>query len=712
MTLIMPRAGTNPGRAAQAGEVVMNETGGAVSDIGQVLGDIGTTLRNDHLDRQFKRNQVDLTRDLNDLRLEIEGIGDPDSAEARWASGVQGLKNAYAAPDEAGGLRVAQRNMERFDLAFDEMANAHAYKLGARNLDLRMAQHEATFINYTNEAVRAAPGSDAQTRDVLIAQGDQQIDSMEAAGVIDAADAAEKRIRLRNEITEVAAEDLLVTDPALFLAVHEDQYPDMPPDTRLKFVGVAQNAIEDAAQLAIKQDEKALKDQVSAASSNLSRIASLNDTKRLSAQDRAFLEDPDILALAEADADLALDRSKALARVSLDEEKTLFRAMSPRELRVAIANERASEVAHPFQEERLAVLEDFLATAEQKIAENAIGHLETSGFVPADLPLDQGPAAFEAGLSRRVRDAQWMQDEGFTEEFVIFKPAESRALKAQLDVSADPEQRLTLVSGMARVLGREAQGVIEEATGDRVIAHAATLTNYGARPDVVAQILRGQKLLADGAATRPARADLRDQFSLLTGDQFSDQPEFLARLLDSTEAIYADLNPNGDSTSLDAGKMRQAINRALGGDGAGGGGMARVDPEGLFNGYDIILPPGLSAPTVEQAIAAASEELLPRAVFDHSQGGWAPTPDAEDFSRFQQASVDDRGQSNSARPVLGDHKSVAFGNMQIQPWWPDGQPADRYVLMRMTASGPVAVLNDQGDVFYFSLRKFVGGGRP
>lgn len=710
MTLTVPRAGTNPGRAANAGEVVVNEAGAGVANLGDALANIGTALVNDRLDRQFKRNQVDLTRDLNSLRLEVQGMGDPDAAEASWAQGVEQLRASYIQPGETGDARVAARNAERFNLAFDDMANTHAYRLGARNLELRQAEHEATYLSYVNEAAQVAATSDATTRAELIRQGEVQIASLQDAGIIDAAEAERRRQDLGGALNSVAANEALAADPALFLQQLDDgEYPELDPQSRLKLKTTALDALQKATELEAKQAEKAAADRRSNVSADLSRIASLGDTTRLSASDRELLENPEIREIAQSDEDVAIDLRKAQARVSLDEEKRLFSAMSPRELREAIEEERGRKVAHKFQEERLTVLEDLLAEREAAIEADAIGHVSSIGYEPPALPLDQGAEAFEAGLSARKKHSAWMQREGFIDAPVIFQPDEAKAIKAQLDTSADPEQRRALVQGMARQLGPDAQDVIEDATGDRVVAHAATLSGMGAPEAVVTQIMTGQKRLADGTATRPTAANLRQSFADLTGGQFADQPELQARLMGATEAIYADLNPNGDSADIDSDMMRMAVNRALGGDGSGRGGIGSVDPSGLRNAYDLILPPGVSGQTVSEAFDAATEELRPTVFKDPVSGQIVDR--AEDFSRFEGAAINATGAAVSARPVLGDSESDAFSTMRIEPWWPDGKPADRYILTRRTNTGWVAVQSDQGGPFYFSLRKFTRGAR-
>jgi hypothetical protein len=137
--LSMPYAGTNPGRPAQAQPQPVDGRAGAVADFGQVMLDVGTALENDRLDREIKRAQVDMTRELNDLRLQVEGIGDPDAADAAWQQGVEQLRSAYVAPAADGRARISPANADRFGLAFDDLANRHASSLGARSLELRQS---------------------------------------------------------------------------------------------------------------------------------------------------------------------------------------------------------------------------------------------------------------------------------------------------------------------------------------------------------------------------------------------------------------------------------------------------------------------------------------------------------------------------------------------------------------------------------------------
>lgn len=706
MTLTLPQAGNTPGRAPRTVEQPANTA------IGEGLGQLGDALfrlGEEKLDRNKKRAQVDLTRDMNDLRLQVEEIGDPDEADAAWQQGVSGLRTKYLG-GEAGASEVLHpNNVPDFELTFDQLANANTFAVGRRNLELRMSERMATFDNYMYEATRAAVNADAETRETLAGTADEHIAGLLQNGVINAEQAESLRQDVRGDLSGAAALQALNDDPAAFLDRMEDgEFSGLAPGTQVRMRNTATDALRKAAETAQKEADKAAKEHVARVVDNLDRISSLDSTERLDPTDRALLDDAGIAELAKGDEDVQLALRKAQARVSLDEDEAVYRLMNPAALQRAIEVERSKKVRHPYQEERLDVLEALLTDKQKALDTNALGHLRDIGLEVPELPLDEGQEAFEAGLAARRRNSDWMRTNGYTTQPVILEPDERKAIKAQLEAEADPAHRRALVEGFTRQLGPDAERVLMQATGDRVVAHAATLIGWGAPGDAVEDILTAQKRIKDGTATRPSEAKFRETFADVTAGRFRDQPELEARIMATAEALYVEANPIGDSTSIDSGEARKAISRALGGDGDLIGGLATINPPGAFNEHELPLPPGVRGDDVNRALHdlyGMVAESRSRDAQGHIEMGGTVIPG--DTSRLATISL-----SGAAPDFGGMDPEAVLSDARIVPIWAGGQPTDRYTFVRTVGGQDIALKDENGGRYEFSLRKLVQGGRP
>lgn len=709
MTLTVPTSRADPGRAARPDLSPAPDTAGAVAEFGQTMLRLGTGLENDRLDREFKRAQVDLTRDLNDLRLQVEQIGDPDQADAAWTRGVNDLRTAYLDEQADGTRRIDPRNADRFGLAYDDLANRHAFSLGARNLARRQSERVATFDRYAFEATRAAATSDPDTRAEMLANGDEQIAGLLAAGIVDAEGAEKMRQDLRTEMASAAAIEVLNADPADYLEREEaGEFDGLTPAARARTRKAAQDALVQQAELARKHAETSEMTARKELRTDLNRISSLSDTTRLGPQDLELLESPFVEDMALADEDVALALRRARARVSLDSNKTAYAAMTTAELQGEIEAERARTVAHPFQEERLALLEDLLETTQTALSTDPLGHMGTLGHAVPDLPLDQGETAFRAGLARRAAFGAGMVKLGYTDKPPLLRPDERRALKQSLAPEADPAERAGMIAGLVDELGPD-QGpaLVRQITGDRATHHAAFLIGAGAPPEAVDDLITGQRRIADGTATRPSRNAFREAFVDRTGGRFAQWPELQAQVMDAAEAIYAEAAPLAESTDIDTGVLEIAIDRALGGDGAETGGLAEIDPFGFRNKFVLPLPPGVSGQAVQdamEALTAATGELTP-APPRGADGSFDMTAERQvDLSRLQRASL-----TGGVPDFGGKDPRTAFQEWRIVPWWADGRIQDQYILVRSTPAGDIAVRDTNGGAYKFSLKRLVGG---
>ncbi|MEX0306025.1 MAG: hypothetical protein AB3N12_01450 [Ruegeria sp.] len=158
MTLTVPTAGTSPGRitrpgrAARPGQRVVDQSGQALAQFGQVMQSVGVELERDRLDRQMQRASIDMARGFGELREQIADVSDPDDAAQIWMQGVDALRQSFAELRDDGRRRIDNGNAERFGLAFDQMLLQHETAVGHGLLTARAAQRAALEQELLNTA--------------------------------------------------------------------------------------------------------------------------------------------------------------------------------------------------------------------------------------------------------------------------------------------------------------------------------------------------------------------------------------------------------------------------------------------------------------------------------------------------------------------------------------------------------------------------------
>ncbi|MBQ0749694.1 MAG: hypothetical protein KBT70_05780 [Roseovarius sp.] len=612
--LPFPRAGTDPGRAARATEVVPDQTGDAVAQLGNIAATVGFAMQEDRRDRNFQRAQVDLTREVNDLRLGVEEIGDPDQADQFWEQGKARLRQRYLEADGENAV-LDPANRDKFGIAFDRLIDATAFSVGARNLGLRQSQREATFIEYTQEASRAGAGADPQTRATLFAQGDEMIASLLEAGVIDPEEAAKRRIALRGDVSNAHAIRMITDDPQAFLsAVDQGDFPGLDGDTLERYRAQATSALATAEKQAASAAEKAEKERQTALGNRLSEMRQIMADGRTPV-DEAFLADPDVQAHPEF--------AETMAARSLRDENIALAEMTPDEIGALIAGERGKKVAHKFQTERLKVLEDWQRRHEEGFAADPIAYARSlwngtdrpSARQIIDLPdFDPAnPAAFGQALALRAQQGQELVDQGFAPELRILSDDERERLRAQAGLESDPASRAALAQTLATSLPRESFDRLSNVIDDPVFSHVGGLMASGGSRGVAEEVLRGQQVIDQGNVILPPVRDRTEPAFAAVSDFFADVPggeALQATITKSADALYAARirrsDPAGD---IDEDVYRQALHEVMGGQGVfnardAKGGMQEV------RGALTPLPQNVGARDVERVIQGLSRDLL------------------------------------------------------------------------------------------------------
>lgn len=709
MTLTMPRAGMSGGRSADI-RIEAPQTGAAIQALGQVVQQVGTEVERRRLDSAGSRLDVDMTRDINALRLEFEEYGDPDRIDAEWGPRVQALKQTYlTGQTDTGRPRVDPKLAERFTNQFDALTDRHAFALGSRALAQRQSQSMADYIDWTQEAINTGSRLDLDSQDALLAMGERMLDERVASGALSPEQAAQERQRLRGEMRETTAMRLIRDDPQMFLDLSEGgEFDDLPADQRERFNTSAQTTLTKAADTAERE-------RVRIVGEDLSRIAAIDDPSRLTQRDRDWLASP----AAQDHPDYA----RSAAAVSLADESAGWKTTPPEDLRAMIAAERATPVAHAWQEERLQLLEAQLDAHEKGLRQDPVAYLAAQGFAVPDLPpFDPGdPQGLAQGLARRAALADQASEFGWSTNGALLTEAERTMLSDQAKVTADPVARLSLASSIVAGLGDDAVAQASALSkGDPVFTHATRLMVEGAPQGTLSDMMAGARAQADGAVVIPADGEFANAFRRATDDMLADHPGYTAQLRAATAAIYAASSPvpgrRDEPRDFDQDQFDQAFQRALGG---------QLDPRGRqvaggiaeVRGEPVPLPVGIRADLLETQLDGIAEDLIRQA----SRDGTGPVSlSPVNTDRLTAASLTgaapylpsategDVGRTNIVDFPVSDRSAAdLFREYHIVPYWPDGTPSDSYAFVRQRGGRAVTMPDENGDPFVFSLRRLM-----
>lgn len=717
MTLTLPNGGTNPGRAAQAQPVEASQAGAAFAALGGQVADVALQLRAEQDDRQLKRAQVDLTRDVNNLRLEIEQIGDPDAADAAWQQGVAALRNRYTqAGADGSAAPINRRNEDDFGLMFDSLTNSVGYDIGRRNLGLRNSQRDANWLSYMQAGVDAAARSNPETRAVIIDHGMDQIDSDLAAGAITPEQAEKRRLELVGEVDNTRAIRMIEDDPAAFLAgVQAGEFDGLPGRAIAEYEVQAQNAIERQQKAAQTEAEQAAKERQKEIDGKLKGIREIYGRGR-GATDEAFL--------LTAEAQDSPEYASTMAARSLYYEGFDLETMTPAQVAELARAEADRDLSEPWQAERLELLEAKRDELEKGYDADPLGYAVERGVVrmePLDFDADSDTLA--ATLQERAGIRAELMERGYGKTPRALTRAEQDVAKERLGRDADPDERARLASVMLATLG---PSTLAGLNGDPELMQAAMLgaslprdpSDTSQTPRIAREIMRGQSALLRDNVQLPPIAERRAASFARLDAVFADLPVGNAtqeRVLRSADAVYANrmgrIDPTGQE--IDETIYDQALFEVLGGDGPVGDAENATGGIGHVNDVPTLLPVGISAGSAERALNALGRHM-PSMAMGLGEQAYAPkkleaelaaasngqTPDLTFFTRDADLETDGGVQYSYGTHALAGKYPVAIGD-------------DTYVFFGPPLPGndfePTILRDTNGQVFKFSLRALIRG---
>lgn len=707
MTISVPKAGNNPGRAPEIRER-MPRTGQMIADLGRQGFEVAARLQEERDNREFQRAKIDMTRDLNNLRLEAMQIGDPEELEAFWTSRTADLRSSYLeGTTEDGSPRVNERIREDFALAYDSLSSSMSYDVGRTAISARNSQRRANWLAYEQEITTGAESAGPETRATMVAQGEAEIDKLVASGAITPEEGQRRKISLAGNVDNAAAIQGVAIDPAGFLtALDEGQYSNLDPEAQARYRVQAESALarmeaaeEKAAEAEADAREKAIGEQLS----------EITDIYRVGREPKtaALLDDP---AYQEHE-----DYARARAAQSLFRQEPMISRMSAEELDALIAEEKKRPLAFKWQNERLALLKEWREANHKDFATDPMSAARDREYPVPDLPdFDpSSPVDYMRGVRQRAAISGQLQKDGHIKGIRIFDEDEAATLRASYGPQGDPAERTAWISAMTAALEDDAPAVIRQVTQDPTTAYAATLIRRGGDRNVVASMLAGQRRVADKTVVLPSHDEFITAYDEATEAEFSSQFDLTPQLIDAATYLYAEAG--GDPEDIDGKLFGQSVQRALGArpDENGNytiGGLQELDTPGTFgfgsDNYRVDLPVGVRRDDVQTALETLNGQFEAGARPQFTRDGRQPGEARElpGIKTLEAVSL------TGSAPNLGAPEDAAdnFANLRMASIWRDGRPTGTYAFYRLDGQGNRVVLRDTaGALFKFRVEDLI-----
>ncbi|MEE3101711.1 MAG: hypothetical protein VX463_18290, partial [Pseudomonadota bacterium] len=221
--LTVPEAPLAGGATAGVPRPVDDGVGQAFAELGERMIQGGQALEASRLSADLARARVGIANGLAELRLDAEGLADPDQIDAAWTARRTQLRG-----DLLKG--VDPRNQEAAGIAFDELAGRHGLAIGQRAMELRRARARAGMIELGNALDATAGIADFDTRASLMGQYSDQLAAELAQGNYSPEEIPGMLAAKREELAAAAAIRTLSEDPARLLAeIDVGRFNDLKP---------------------------------------------------------------------------------------------------------------------------------------------------------------------------------------------------------------------------------------------------------------------------------------------------------------------------------------------------------------------------------------------------------------------------------------------------------------------------------------------------
>lgn len=704
MSLTIPKAPVVGGRAPNFSR---DNTGGmvqgAVAQFGQNMAQVGLRMENDRQRAIAERAQIDMTRELGELRQSVSQSNDPTRIDAEWSSGVADIRARYIDINtDDPTLALNADWQQRVTNSFDELANRHALAIADYRQQLQLRNGSANWVEYANTLTAQSGQVDNATYETLLAQGLERINERLLNGEIDQFTAVQDRIALRREMGKARAIELMNNDPTGFVEItRKGETFGQSPDQIATWRGQAQGRIDRQLAADQKAAEAAAAAETKEIGKRLAEFINIVEADRLPL-DAQFLNDPKVQAHP--------DYAEARAALDLSMERAELPFLTLEQLDAVIADEQARPVEKAYQAERLTVLENLREKAAKGWNTDPIGYADSIGMAVPEFPADLAAAApveLAEALAARAAFGGFLEQGGYTETPSYLTAEETQSLRAEI-ATADPARRADLAGVLAVTIGRQDPAAYSALVDDPVFAFVGGYLAQGGNAALAQEVFTGQTAIDNKNVILPPLADrlppagdvLTPALGHLPGGQ-----RHIAEIRETADALYAARIAAVDPTSdtFDKRKSqdvyRQALHEAMGGTGA-------VDSPQASGGIQTIrdlptaLPVGVHGRDVDMALEALAV-LFAGGSVPLLQPGEHWTPDA---SQQELATQILTRAGSGHTPMIGDQPMDVsmFRNVRLQAIAPD-----TYRFVYASNNGLVAINNETGGNFEFSLKQLL-----
>ena len=620
MSLTVPRAGNIAGRSANV-QVATPDTGAAFAEFGNVMTQVGNKLVSEAADREMARGKMQMMQGMQDLRLQVEQIGDPDQIEAAYASGTKALREQIV-----GGMMP--RNHADAALLFDEVAFSHGAAIGGRVLDLQQSQQRATLDQTAQVVIAGAATNDPETQAAYLDQYTASLDALVAKGVLNPEQRAAKLSEVTGGSQSARMTRLLSDDPAaLVTAIDKGELGagmDGGQVQTFRARGVAQ--VESNAAAAATDATRALTERT------LAGKEIITEGTKVWRAGKPFASEADIAAI-KADPELAAALKPELDEYANAEDLFSFKPGFSRMSLEGKKRMRAEEAARPadkaYQANRLTAMDAEIAEHEAALKGDGdfYGFVATRGLAPVQPLPDPSSGSvgdLSAALKSRARSATGLTVTGLSGTLPggaarpapYFTPDERETWGALAAPTASPADRAKLAAVIAGTPGMDAERAAKELKADPMftfVGGGMAAGDLSAR--VAKEAFEGVRVLEAQEVKMPPVTERRTKFFTDMPRLFddgvdgfgADESATMRAALGTADAIYAyrmrGKQPEGGGT-IDQDVYSQSLHEAMGGSGTFGAGDATGGIATLSSyagDYVTVLPKGVSADQITEA---------------------------------------------------------------------------------------------------------------
>ena len=303
-----------------------------------------------------------------------------------------------------------------------------------------------------------------------------------------------------------------------------------------------------------------------------------------------------------------------------------------------------------------------------------VGLNDANGNAIEITPIDfTNPDATIETMKKRINDATIVSSK-YSTPVTYFTPQE-RSMLAEVMDSADRSQRMFILGGIVDGAGQAAPDMMAEIskTAPEFAGIGALVVNE--RMDAANFALRGMDKLKGGYKPPEFTASNTDVlFNAKTTEALRYLPNTIGITREVATAIYADMANTNNLQNFDEDLWEDAINLALGADGAGNGGIQEV------RGANTLVPPNLSSDDIEAALKAMTPESIAAA----SGGQVLSAEYAEEISGRGMFSRDN------------NYKPISYGGNNFVLVYGDPSTGE-----------PIYVFDETGSALTFDMQKLV-----